>query len=189
MYTQLQRLYMSLMAFLSYHAGLKSVVSRIFPTQNYNEGKKSPISPSDQYPLPHRDMLSTILSSRAAHMESKRIRPGRRLHNIRVVEATVETGFVAIASLMIPVLDVRIIQGRYNHTLAVRRVDTGHGTGEAADCMHSRLTCAVCLRVASQVDVGAASFIDEAVASFAGRVGTHVALKLDHSLPSRQFLA
>ena len=116
-------------------------------------------------------------------MEPERIRPGRRLHNIGVVEAPVETGLVAIARLMVPVLDVRIIQIVNDHALAVGRVDARHGTGEAARLMHGRLARAVRLRVAGQVDVGAASFGQgEAVAGFGGRVGTHVALILDHGL-------
>ena len=128
-------------------------------------------------------MPSSILTSRAAHVKPERIRPGRRLHNSAIDEAAIETGLVAIASLMVPVFDVRIIQGRHNHTLAVGRVDAGHGTGEATYCMHSRLTGAIPLRVASQVDVGAASFVDEAVIGFGGRVGgAHVALKFNHGL-------
>ena len=120
-------------------------------------------------------------------MKPQRIRPGRRLHDTGIVEATVETGLIAIASLMVPILDVRIIQRPNNHALAIGRVDAGLGTGKAARLMHGRLTRAVRLRVASQVDVGAASFLGEAVAGFNGRVvGTHVALILDHDLPSCQ---
>ena len=118
-------------------------------------------------------------------MEPKRVRPRRRLLNIGIVEATIETGLIAIASLMVPVLDVRIVQGLDNHALTVSRVDAGLVASEAACLMHGRLTRAVRLRIASQVDVGAA-FLGEAVASYGGRVGTDVALILDHGLLSRQ---
>ena len=119
------------MLFSSCRADIKSVISRIVPTQKCKKRKKSPISISDQYPVRQRDMLSSILTPRAAHVKPERVRPGGRLHNIGIIEAAVETGLVAIASLMVPVLDVRIIQGRNNHTLAVGRVDAGLGTGEA----------------------------------------------------------
>lgn len=118
-------------------------------------------------------------------MEPKRVCPRRRLLNIGIVEATVETGLVAIASLMVPVLDMRIVQGIHNYALTVGRVDAGLVASEAACLMHGRLTRAVCLRVASQVDVGAA-FLGEAVASYGGRVGTDVTLILDHGLSPRQ---
>ena len=49
---------------------------------------------------------------------------------MRIVEAAVETGLVAVAGLMVPVLDVRVVQGRDNHALAVGRVDAGYGAGE-----------------------------------------------------------
>lgn len=87
---------------------------------------------------------------------------------------------------MVPVLDVRIVQILNNHALAVGRVDAGLVAGEAACLVHGRLTRAVGLRVASQVDVGAALFLGEAVAGFGDRVGTCVALIFDHSLSSRQ---
>lgn len=114
-------------------------------------------------------------------MEPKRIRPGRRLLNIGVVKAAIETGLVAIASLMVPVLDVRIIQVLHNHTLAVGRVDAGLVAGEATCLMYGRLPGAVRLRIAGQVDVGAGLFFGEAVAGFGGSVGTHIALVFDHS--------
>ena len=47
--------------------------------------------------------------------------------------------------------------------------------------MHGRLARAVGLGVASQVDVGAALFLGEAVAGFGDGVGTRVALIFDHS--------
>ena len=58
-------------------------------------------------------------------MEPQRVRPRRRLLDLCIVEATIETGLIAIASLMVPVLDVRIVQILNNHALAVRRVDAG----------------------------------------------------------------
>ena len=116
-------------------------------------------------------------------MEPKRIRPRRRLLKIPIIEATIETGFVAIASLMVPVLDVRLIQGLDNHALAVGRFNAGQVAGEAARLIYGRLTRAVRLRVAGQVDVGAGLFLGEAVVGFGGWVGTHhVALVLEHGL-------
>lgn len=119
-------------------------------------------------------------------MESQRVRPRRRLLNLRIVKATIKTGLITIASLMIPILNVRIVQIPNNHALTVGRVDAGLVAGEAACLMHCRLTRAVGLRVASQVDAGAALFLGEAVAGFGGRVGTDIALVLDHGLSSCQ---
>ena len=115
-------------------------------------------------------------------MKPQRVRPRRRLLNLRIIKATIKTRLITIASLMVPVLDMRIVQILHNHALTVWRVDARLVAGETACLMHGRLTRAVGLRVACQVDVGAALFFGEAVASFGDGVGTGVALIFDHGL-------
>ena len=115
-------------------------------------------------------------------MESKRVCPRRRLLNLAILKATIETRSVAFTSLRVPVLDVRIVHILYNHGPTIKRVNAGLGAGEAACLVHGPLTRAVGLRVASQVNVGAALFLGEAVAGLGDWVGTHVMLVFDHSL-------
>lgn len=56
-------------------------------------------------------------------MESKGIRSRRRLLDIPVGKAPVEDRLIAVASLMVPVDDMRIIEGGDRHALTIGSVD------------------------------------------------------------------